>query len=64
MGFLSQVVDGGRREVVAEAIEMGKVIASKSPIAIMGTKHLMNRESRGQRTVLTQLIVLDARDHS
>ena len=31
--------------MVAVAVEMGRVIAQKSPVATVGTKHLMNRES-------------------
>jgi delta(3,5)-delta(2,4)-dienoyl-CoA isomerase len=64
IGFVSEVIEGGRREVVgrssptrnevkqtrlrriAKALEMGGVIAEKSPVAVVSTKHLMNRESR------------------
>ncbi|WWC70792.1 uncharacterized protein I206_104744 [Kwoniella pini CBS 10737] len=42
IGFLSDVINGGRGEVIAAALEMAKVIASKSPIAVIGTKHLLN----------------------
>ncbi|CAD6570898.1 MAG: hypothetical protein TREMPRED_000058 [Tremellales sp. Tagirdzhanova-0007] len=42
MGFVSDIVQGGRNEVIAAAIELGKVIAQKSPVAVVGTKHLMN----------------------
>jgi delta(3,5)-delta(2,4)-dienoyl-CoA isomerase len=81
MGFVSEVIEGGRREVVgrssltrdevqqtrlrriAKALEMGRVIAEKSPVAVVSTKHLMNRESRltveltwlnGQTLVITR----------
>jgi len=40
-GLLSKVVQGGREEVLAAALELAKVIASKSPIAVTGTKHLI-----------------------
>ncbi|KAI9631976.1 ClpP/crotonase-like domain-containing protein [Dioszegia hungarica] len=42
MGFVSRVVKGGRGEVVASALEMAKLIAEKSPVAAVSTKHLMN----------------------
>ncbi|RPD64746.1 ClpP/crotonase [Lentinus tigrinus ALCF2SS1-6] len=48
MGLVSRVVQGGRDEVVAAALETAKLIAEKSPIAVLGTKHLL----------------LHARDHS
>ncbi|KAI0917724.1 hypothetical protein AcW1_000007 [Taiwanofungus camphoratus] len=48
MGLVSKVVQGSRDEVVKAAIETAKIIASKSPVAILGTKHLL----------------LHARDHS
>lgn len=64
IGFVSDVVQGGRKEVVGEykqlqhgkqtgsadadgparALDMAKTIAEKSPIAVISTKHLMNRE--------------------
>ncbi|THH26853.1 hypothetical protein EUX98_g7342 [Antrodiella citrinella] len=48
MGLISKVVEGSRNEVVKAAIETAKVIASKSPIAVIGTKK----------------VLLHARDHS
>ncbi|EJT99158.1 ClpP/crotonase, partial [Dacryopinax primogenitus] len=42
LGFVSRVVQGSREEVIVAACETARVIASKSPIAIMGTKHLLN----------------------
>ncbi|KIR75700.1 delta(3,5)-Delta(2,4)-dienoyl-CoA isomerase [Cryptococcus deuterogattii CA1014] len=42
IGFVSEVVNGGRAQVVAAAIEKAKVIASKSPIAVISTKHILN----------------------
>ncbi|WWD18439.1 hypothetical protein CI109_102891 [Kwoniella shandongensis] len=42
IGFLSEVVQGGRGEVIAAAVEIAKVIAEKSPVAVVGTKHLLN----------------------
>ena len=41
IGFVSKVVAGGRNEVVAAALETAATIASKSPIAEVGTKHLL-----------------------
>ena len=38
MGLVSKVVEGGKDEVVKAALETAKVIAAKSPIAIVGTK--------------------------
>lgn len=48
IGFVSKVIEGGREQVVQEALALAKVIASKSPVAVAGTKRLM----------------LHARDHS
>jgi delta(3,5)-delta(2,4)-dienoyl-CoA isomerase len=45
IGFLSRVVKGGRREVELAALEMGRIIASKSPVAALGTKNIMNCKS-------------------
>ncbi|KAK8858549.1 hypothetical protein IAR55_002778 [Kwoniella newhampshirensis] len=42
IGFISEVVRGGRAEVIDAALEMAKVIAVKSPVAVVGTKHLLN----------------------
>jgi delta(3,5)-delta(2,4)-dienoyl-CoA isomerase len=42
LGLVSKVVPGGREGVLAAALETAKVIASKSPIATLGTKHLLN----------------------
>ncbi|KAJ9115086.1 hypothetical protein QFC22_005414 [Naganishia vaughanmartiniae] len=44
MGFTSRVVPGGRTGVISEAVKMAKTIASKSPVAVVGTKRLMIRE--------------------
>ncbi|KAI0762292.1 ClpP/crotonase [Fomes fomentarius] len=40
-GLVSRVVQGSRDEVVAAALETAKLIAEKSPIAVLGTKHLL-----------------------
>ncbi|QRV85609.1 enoyl-CoA hydratase/isomerase family protein [Ceratobasidium sp. AG-Ba] len=48
LGMISRVVQGGRNDVIREALEMAKVIASKSPVAVVGTKR----------------VLLHARDHS
>ncbi|PPR06934.1 hypothetical protein CVT24_011005 [Panaeolus cyanescens] len=41
IGLVSRVVEGGKTEVVKEALELAKVIASKSPIAVSSAKHLI-----------------------
>lgn len=41
LGFISRVVEGGRDEVTAAALEVAKLIAEKSPVAVAGTKHLL-----------------------
>ncbi|KAJ7689568.1 Delta2-dienoyl-CoA-isomerase [Mycena rosella] len=48
LGLLSRIVPGGRAEVVDAALALAGVIASKSPVAVSGTKR----------------ILLHARDHS
>ncbi|KAG8708055.1 hypothetical protein FRC08_000133 [Ceratobasidium sp. 394] len=48
MGMVSKVVEGGRKEVIDAALATAKTIATKSPIATIGTKR----------------ILLHARDHS
>jgi len=42
IGFVSRVIKGGQKEVLAAAHAMARVIASKSPVAIMGSKELLN----------------------
>ncbi|KAJ7134002.1 Delta2-dienoyl-CoA-isomerase [Mycena crocata] len=42
LGFLSRVVSGGREGVVKAALDLAGVIASKSPIAVSGTKRILN----------------------
>ncbi|KAH8814733.1 Delta2-dienoyl-CoA-isomerase [Flagelloscypha sp. PMI_526] len=41
VGFVSKVVEGGRDEVITAALETAKTIASKSPVAISGTKRVL-----------------------
>jgi delta(3,5)-delta(2,4)-dienoyl-CoA isomerase len=42
IGFISRIVKGdGRDGVVLAALDLAKVIASKSPIAVSGTKRLI-----------------------
>jgi len=48
LGFVSRVVEGSRDEVLAAALDLAKLIATKSPISVIGTKELL----------------LHARDHS
>ncbi|CAD6582437.1 MAG: hypothetical protein CYPHOPRED_002032 [Cyphobasidiales sp. Tagirdzhanova-0007] len=42
MGFISRILDGGHRDVVDAALATARIIATKSPIAVLGTKHLLN----------------------
>ncbi|GAA5830653.1 hypothetical protein JCM5353_007571 [Sporobolomyces roseus] len=42
LGLVSKVVGGGRGEVTKEALKLAELIASKSPIATLSTKHLLN----------------------
>ncbi|KAH9931297.1 ClpP/crotonase [Fomitopsis serialis] len=48
LGFVSRVVQGSRDEVLSAALQTARTIAGKSPIAVLGSKHLL----------------LHARDHS
>ncbi|PFH45990.1 hypothetical protein AMATHDRAFT_70769 [Amanita thiersii Skay4041] len=41
LGLVSKVVEGGRNEVVAAALELAKTIARMSPLAISGTKTIL-----------------------
>ncbi|KAG2004231.1 enoyl-CoA hydratase/isomerase [Coprinopsis cinerea AmutBmut pab1-1] len=41
IGLVSKVVEGGKDEVVREALKLAEYIASKSPVAVSGTKHLI-----------------------
>lgn len=57
LGLVSRVVSGGRDEVVKAALELAKVIAEKSPIAVSGTKRLITHardHSVGENLVFTQ----------
>ncbi|ORY31373.1 ClpP/crotonase-like domain-containing protein [Naematelia encephala] len=42
IGFVSRVVQGKRTDVLEAALELAKEIATKSPVAVQSTKHLMN----------------------
>lgn len=46
MGFASKVIQGARQDVIKEALSVAKTIASKSPVAVAGTKRMLLRESR------------------
>lgn len=50
IGLVSKVVEGGRVEVVKAALDTARVIASKSPIAVLGTKRVL-LHSRDHRYV-------------
>ncbi|KLO16260.1 ClpP/crotonase [Schizopora paradoxa] len=41
VGFISKVVKGNRGEVVAAALDTARLIASKSPVAVVGTKQIL-----------------------
>lgn len=42
IGFVSRIVPGGKEEVEAAGIRLATDIAAKSPVAVIGTKKLMN----------------------
>lgn len=42
VGFVGGVVAEGKEGVVAEAVRMAAVMAGKSPVAVQGTKELLN----------------------
>ncbi|GAA5898526.1 hypothetical protein JCM5296_006486 [Sporobolomyces johnsonii] len=42
LGLVSRVVHGGREAVLDEALKVAETIAAKSPVATLGTKHLLN----------------------
>jgi len=48
LGLVSKVVQGGRDEVVKEALDLAKFIAGKSPVAVSSSKHLITH-SRDHR---------------
>jgi delta(3,5)-delta(2,4)-dienoyl-CoA isomerase len=52
IGLLSKVVPGSRDEVVKEALELARVISTKSPIAVSGSKHLITH-ARDHRYALS-----------
>jgi len=41
MGLISKVVEGGRDEVLKAALDTAKIIAAKSPVAVLGTKRVL-----------------------
>lgn len=41
LGLVSRIVDGSRDEVVKAALNLAEIIATKSPIAVLGSKHLL-----------------------
>ena len=51
LGLVSKVVEGGRDEVVKSALELAKFIATKSPVAVSSSKHLLthSRDHRSEK---------------
>lgn len=41
-GFISRIVEGNREEVLHEAMKLAELLAEKSPVAVQGTKELLN----------------------
>jgi len=41
LGLVSKIVEGGRDEVVKSALDLAKFIATKSPVAVSSSKHLL-----------------------
>jgi delta(3,5)-delta(2,4)-dienoyl-CoA isomerase len=39
LGLVSKVVEGGRDEVIQQALDLAKLIANKSPVAVASSKH-------------------------
>lgn len=48
LGLISKVVDGGREQVVKEALALAETVAEKSPVAIVASKALITH-SRDHR---------------
>ncbi|KIW69528.1 hypothetical protein PV04_05401 [Phialophora macrospora] len=40
--FVSRVVDGGKPELLKEGLETAKYLAGKSPVAVLGTKNILD----------------------
>lgn len=40
--FVSRVVPGGKKELLEAGVELAKLIASKSPVAVQGTKNILD----------------------
>lgn len=41
-GFVSRIVPGGKKELVEEGLALAQLIASKSPVAVQGTKNILD----------------------
>ena len=54
LGLVSKIVQGGHDEVVRSALELAKFIATKSPIAVSSSKHLLTH-SRDHRSEISPL---------
>lgn len=69
IGFISRIVPGGKDAVEAEALKLAALIASKSPVAVWGTKNVMNCEwcrtgLLETRRIIDSPLFPDSRDHS
>lgn len=40
--FVSKVVKGKKEDLIAEGLQLARLIASKSPVAVMGTKNILD----------------------
>jgi len=57
LGLVSKVIQGGRDQVLQAALDLAKVIAAKSPVAVSGTKRLITHardHSVAENLVYTQ----------
>lgn len=58
MGLVSKVIDGGKNEVVAAALDLANLIATKSPVAVAGTKMLISHAR--DHPYVAMVLALDA----
>ena len=60
LGLVSRIVEGGRDEVLAAALQTAQLIAEKSPIAVLGSKHLLLHAR--EHTYVSSLTVIESAD--